>query len=70
LSGEDERIETLETRLAFQEDTIAALSDALIEQQTRIDHLEAMLKLVIERTLTQPDQDPAQEIAEPPPPHY
>jgi len=70
VTAEAERIEALETKLAFQEDTIQALSDVLIEQQTRIDHLEAMLKLITERLLAQPDEDPAQSAPEPPPPHY
>ncbi len=70
MAADARRMEALETKLAFQEDTIQALNDALIEQQTRIDHLEAMLKLVTERVLTQPEEDPAQSVPEPPPPHY
>jgi SlyX protein len=43
-----ERIDTLETRLAFQDDTIQQLNDALIAQQARIDLLEAEMRQLID----------------------
>lgn len=61
-------LEALETKLAFQEDTITALNDALVAQQARIDRLEARMALLTEqlaRQLDAGDQPP-----EPPPPHY
>jgi SlyX protein len=63
------RIDELESRQAFQEDTIAGLNEALVSQQRRIVYLEKMLDLVIERFReTNPDLSlPAEE---PPPPHY
>ncbi len=70
MSADQERIEALETKLTFQEDTIQVLNDALIEQQARIDHLEAMLKLVSERVLNAPDEAQNESAPEPPPPHY
>ena len=70
MSADQERIEALETKLTFQEDTIQVLNDALIEQQARIDHLEAMLKLVSERVLNAPDEVQNESAPEPPPPHY
>lgn len=70
MGADHERIEALETKLTFQEDTIQVLNDALIEQQGRIDHLEAMLKLVSERVLTAPDEEQNPSAPEPPPPHY
>jgi SlyX protein len=70
VSADQERIEALETKLTFQEDTIQVLNDALIEQQARIDHLEAMLKLVSERVLTTPEEAQNESAPEPPPPHY
>ena len=65
-----ERIDLLETRLAFQEDTISTLNDALVDQQSRLDHLESLLSLVIERLRNPPEAlDPGQ-LEDPPPPHY
>ncbi len=65
----DERIDILETKLTFQEDTISALNNALISQQSRIDHLEQMLQLMIAEMedLKDGQEDPSEE---PPPPHY
>lgn len=67
--GENARLEELESRQAFQEDTIASLNDALVAQQERIAYLEKMLELLIERYReAMPDAPAAGE--EPPPPHY
>ena len=65
----EDRIHELESRLAFQEDSIASLNEALVAQQQRITYLEKMLELVIERYREGiADAGPAEE--EPPPPHY
>jgi len=40
----ENRIIELEQQLAFQEDTVQKLSDALFEQQQRIDALELGIK--------------------------
>jgi SlyX protein len=69
VQSDDDRIEACESKLAFQEDTIQQLNDALVEQQTRIDHLEASLRSLLERIDEEPDLpdlDPADER----PPHY
>ena len=67
--NEHERLDELESRQAFQEDTIASLNEALVAQQQRIAYLEKMLDLLIERY-----REVAPEMAlpeeEPPPPHY
>ncbi|MFU8816855.1 MAG: SlyX family protein [Pseudomonadales bacterium] len=62
------RIEALESQLTFQEDALQQLSEALIAQQSRIDHLEAMLKMLGEQLGGGDDDSPA--APEPPPPHY
>ena len=42
MSGsQDERLETLEIKVAYQEQTIAQLNDVIVEQQRRLDELEA-----------------------------
>lgn len=67
----DDRLIEIETKLAFQEDTIQALNAALCRQQKQIDQLEATLALLVERyRQLSLEQDaggkPAHEI----PPHY
>lgn len=62
------RMEAIETKLAFQEDTLQQLHDALVAQQTRIDQLEAMLEAIAEQQSRRDDDSPV--FPEPPPPHY
>ena len=69
----DARITELEIRTAFQEDTIAALNDALVSQQQQLDLLRQELARLREHVLTlqPPDTDgyfnaSAHEV----PPHY
>lgn len=64
----DSRLEGLETKLAFQEDTIVQLNDALVAQQARIDRLEARIDLLTEQLRTLGDE--GEDGTEPPPPHY
>ncbi len=64
-----ERIDTLETRLAFQDDTIQQLNDALIAQQARIDLLETEMRQLIDEFrggMTEAQIGPVDEL----PPHY
>jgi SlyX protein len=69
MQSDDERFEAFESKLTFQEDTIAQLNDALVAQQSRIDDLEASLRSLLERvegTPELPDLAPEDER----PPHY
>lgn len=68
MASHEARLETLESRLAFQEDTIQQLNDALVGQQTRIDRLEALLMLMAQRFGS--DEGEPGPVVEPPPPHY
>jgi SlyX protein len=64
-----ERTDTLETRLAFQDDTIQQLNDALIAQQASIDLLEAEIRQLIDEFrdgVTEAQNGPVDEL----PPHY
>jgi SlyX protein len=63
-----QRIDELESRMAFFEDTISSLNDALVAQQNRMDDMEAMLKAVVDQLGKIIAQEPEGE--EPPPPHY
>ena len=64
-----ERIGDLESRLEFQDETIAALNDALVAQQQKCFELEKTLKLLITQMKERPESPPPAG-QEPPPPHY
>lgn len=65
----DTKIELLETRLTFQEDTIEALNKVLIQQQQDIEHLKRLVEILQERVKQSLNLN--SEIgAEEPPPHY
>ncbi|MCZ6659661.1 MAG: SlyX family protein [Gammaproteobacteria bacterium] len=65
----EQRIHDLEAKLTFQDDTLQTLNDALVEQQSRIDHLHATLKWLLERARQQgfDELEPSDDL---PPPHY
>ena len=64
------RVDELETRLAFQDDTIQALNDALVAQQFELDRLRRSLELVAKRQADLAAQIPGDAGEEAPPPHY
>lgn len=70
-SDPDSRFVDLETRIAYQEESIRILSEAVADQQKQIDGLKLFTRELLERIKAQSDShpgamDPAQEI----PPHY
>jgi SlyX protein len=69
MNTDDERFEVFESKLTFQEDTISQLNDALVQQQNRIDQLEATVRSVLERMEEGPDL-PDFNAADERPPHY
>lgn len=67
----ENRIEALESRYAFQEDTIQQLDDIIVEQRSRLERLEKSLRLLVDDLLTQKNLDPTSpDEDDPPPPHY
>ena len=66
----NDRINELETQLAFQESTVASLNDAVTDQQQQIDMLREQIEYIkaqmqsLAEAVNSPDGD------EPPPPHY
>jgi len=64
----EQRLQELESRQAFQDDTIAALNDALYQQQRRIERLELQLGALARRLDDVRGRLPPEEEA--PPPHY
>ena len=63
-----ERIDTLEARLAFQDDTIETLNKTVTEQWSKIDALARQLMALNERLREAESQMPRP--ANEPPPHY
>ncbi|ARS48030.1 SlyX family protein [Ectopseudomonas hydrolytica] len=63
------RVMELESRLAFQDDTIQALSDELVEQHKRIERLQLQLSALARRQEELQGQVGIVE-DEAPPPHY
>jgi SlyX protein len=61
-------LDSVESKLAFQEDAVRQLNDALVAQQARIDRLEVMIRALADELQTQPDDIP--DAPEQPPPHY
>jgi SlyX protein len=59
----------LESRLAFQDDTIQALNDVLIAQQRSMERLQLQMAALIKRQEEMGGQFEAFE-EEAPPPHY
>lgn len=61
----------LQSKLAFQEDTVNSLSNELLEHQKRIDKLAQQVMLLAEKLRNLPDdQGILRPEEEPPPPHY
>ena len=65
----DNRVMELETRLAFQDDTISSLSDELVLQQRAIERLQLRLAALLKRQEEMVGQFET-ESQEAPPPHY
>lgn len=67
----DQQIEDLQSKLAFQEDELEKMHDALYQQQQRMDAMEVQLKRLSEQYKTIADnQADGAEPAEEKPPHY
>jgi SlyX protein len=65
----EERINELESRLAFQDDTIQALNDVLVSQQHLLERLQLQMAALIKRQDEASSQFGVSE-DEAPPPHY
>ncbi|MGH8439965.1 hypothetical protein GPJ81_20195 [Pseudomonas alkylphenolica] len=63
------RVTELESRLAFQDDTIQALNDVLVEQQRVVERLQLQMAALLKRYEEMVGQYQSSE-EEAPPPHY
>lgn len=66
----EERITELESRVAFQDDTIQKLNDVIVAQQEQIDNLTVEVRALAEQLRALSPQFIASESEETPPPHY
>ncbi|MBD1557358.1 SlyX protein [Vibrio sp. S9_S30] len=64
------RIENLECQLAFQEQTIDELNDALSQQQLLITKMQDQMKYVVGKMKNMDSSNLADASEETPPPHY
>jgi SlyX protein len=65
----EERVTDLESQLAFQDDTLQALSDVLATQQRAVERLQLQMAALLKRQEEMAGQFETFE-EEAPPPHY
>lgn len=65
----DDRVMELESRLAFQDDTIQTLNDVLVAQQRSLERMQLQMAALIKRQEESGGQFETFE-GEAPPPHY
>lgn len=64
------RIDELEMKQAFQEQTIEELNQALTDQQFLIDKIQTQMKFMVGKVKGMEPSNMATEAEETPPPHY
>lgn len=65
----EERVNDLESQLAFQDDTIQSLNDILVAQQRVVERLQLQMAALLRRQEEMVGQFESSE-EEAPPPHY
>lgn len=66
----ENRINDLECKIAFQEQTIEELNDALTQQQLLISKMQDQMKYVVGKVKNMDSSNLADPSEETPPPHY
>ena len=66
----ESRVNDLECQLAFQEQTIEELNDALSQQQLLITKMQDQMKYVVGKVKNMDSSNLADQSQEAPPPHY
>ncbi|MGQ0287468.1 SlyX family protein [Pasteurellaceae bacterium 22721_9_1] len=64
------RIAELETKLMFQEHTLEALNQALVEQQFMMDKMQVQIRHLANKLKDMQPSNVASRAEETPPPHY
>ena len=66
----ENRIEELETKIAFQEQLLDELNHALVQQQFDIDKMQVQLRYMANKLKDFQPSNSASQSEETPPPHY
>ncbi len=66
----ENRFVDIETRIAYQEDTIQQLNDVVTKQQKQIDQLEELSRLLTDRYQSLQGISNSTDAADEEPPHY
>ena len=66
----EERLIELETKIAYQDNTIDVLNEIVTKQQDRLDLLEARMKALQDQIATLAGAVSGSRLPDPPPPHY
>ena len=67
---QQQRIEQLEMKVAFQEDSIEILNDEIFAQQRKLQQLSEQVALLVTKLKEAQPNQLASEKEEMPPPHY
>jgi len=66
----ESRFDALESKLAYQDETVRQLDEALVRQQQQISDLEALVRALKERVLAIGESAAGAVDVDEPPPHY
>ena len=66
----ENKIIDLESKLAFQDETINELNEVITDQQQQLDQLREEIRLLSLRISSVAESSTGSEEKEPPPPHY
>jgi len=66
----ENKIINLESKLAFQDETINELNEVITDQQQQLDQLREEIRLLNLRIVSVAESSGTTEEKEPPPPHY
>ncbi|WP_087017567.1 SlyX family protein [Thaumasiovibrio subtropicus] len=65
-----QRIDELEMKVAFQDDTIDALNNEIAAHQLALEKIQVQMQHLVERVKSASSSNLAKESEETPPPHY
>lgn len=66
----ENKIVELQSKLAFQDETINELNEVITDQQNQLDQLREEIRLLGLRIASVAESSSVSEEKEPPPPHY